>query len=54
VENAITRASQTVKGLEWFEVSQIRGIFLESTVYQFQVGMTIGFPVLSDEELRSP
>ena len=37
VENAITRAGQTVEGLDWFEVTQVRGVFLESTVYQFRI-----------------
>jgi flavin-binding protein dodecin len=53
VQNAVTRASQTVKGLDWFEVTQVRGVFMEGTVYQFQVGVKIGFPVMSEEELRS-
>lgn len=43
VRNGITRASQTVRNLEWFEVTQIRGHVVNGDVGHFQVTMKIGF-----------
>jgi flavin-binding protein dodecin len=42
VANAITRASQTLRGLEWFEVSAIRGRITENKP-EFQAEVKIGF-----------
>jgi flavin-binding protein dodecin len=43
VRNGITRAGQTLRNLEWFEVTEIRGHIVEGDVGHFQVGMKIGF-----------
>lgn len=53
VQAAVSRAAQTLKGLDWFEVSQIRGTIQDGRVNQYQVGVKIGFRVLSDDELRA-
>ncbi len=45
VRNGVRRASQTVRNLEWFEVTQIRGTVVDGAVGQFQVAMKIGFKV---------
>lgn len=52
IRNAIERASQTLKGLDWFEVTEVRGLLREGKVSQFQVAMKIGFRVMSEEELK--
>jgi dodecin len=44
VKNAVTKASQTVRNLEWFEVSDIRGR-IENNQPVFQVTVKIGFQV---------
>ena len=54
VQNAVRRASQTLKGLEWFEVSDTRGTIADGHVGEFQVTVRIGFRLLSDEELHHP
>lgn len=43
VEKAIDRASKTLRNLEWFEVTEIRGRVSDGKVAQYQVSMKIGF-----------
>jgi flavin-binding protein dodecin len=43
IRNALDRASQTLRGLEWFEVTQVRGSIADGAVRQFQVGLKVGF-----------
>ncbi|HLF76608.1 MAG TPA: dodecin [Dehalococcoidia bacterium] len=52
IESAVNRAGQTLKGLAWFEVGQIRGEIVDGSVAWYQVAVKIGFRVMSDEELR--
>jgi flavin-binding protein dodecin len=41
--NAITKASETLHNLEWFEVGELRGRIRDGKVDQFQVTLKIGF-----------
>jgi len=43
VRNAITRAGETLRHLDWFEVTQIRGHVVDGAVGHFQVGLKVGF-----------
>jgi hypothetical protein len=43
VRNGVTRASTTVRNLDWFEVTEIRGHLVDGAVEHFQVTMKIGF-----------
>lgn len=43
VRNAVTRAGQTLRNLDWFEVSEIRGTIADGDVEHFQVAVKIGF-----------
>lgn len=44
IRNAISTASQTIRNLEWFEVTEIRGqIEGDGSVGHFQVGVKLGF-----------
>ena len=52
IRNALTRASQTLQGLDWFEVVERRGTIRDGGVAQFQVTLKIGFRVMSAEELQ--
>jgi flavin-binding protein dodecin len=45
VRNGLSRAHQTVRNIEWFEVTQIRGTVNNGDVEAFQVAMKIGFRV---------
>jgi dodecin len=43
VRNGLRRAGQTLRHLDWFEVTQIRGQMEDGEVAHFQVGMKVGF-----------
>jgi flavin-binding protein dodecin len=52
IENAIGRAGQTLKGLDWFEVKEIRGNIQDGQVAWYQVKLGIGFRVLDPADLH--
>ena len=43
IQGALQRAAQTLRHLDWFEVSEIRGAIEDADVSAFQVTMKIGF-----------
>ncbi|MCZ0982236.1 dodecin family protein [Streptomyces diastatochromogenes] len=43
IRNGIERASQTLRGLDWFEVTQVRGHLVDGTIEHYQVGLKVGF-----------
>ena len=43
IKNAISRAAQTVRNLDWYEVLQSRGSINQGGVTSFQVTLKIGF-----------
>jgi len=43
IRNGIKRASETLRHLDWFEVTEILGNITEGDIAHFQVGMKIGF-----------
>jgi flavin-binding protein dodecin len=43
IRNAVARANATVRQLEWFEVTQIRGQLAEGGIGHFQVTLKLGF-----------
>jgi len=43
VRNGVSRASETLHNLDWFEVTEIRGWIDNGEVGHFQVSMKIGF-----------
>jgi flavin-binding protein dodecin len=45
VRNGIRRASRTIRNVDWFEVTQVRGTVIDGEVGQFQVAMKVGFRV---------
>ena len=52
IHNALTRASQKLQSLDWFEVVETRGTIRDGGVAQFQVTLKIGFRIMSAEELQ--
>ena len=42
IRNGIARASQTMRHIDWFEVTQIRG-YVRDDVDHFQVPLKLGF-----------
>ncbi len=43
IEKAVTRASQTIRNLDWFETKEIRGHIKDDKVIHYQVVLKIGF-----------
>lgn len=43
IRNGVTRAGQTIRHIDWFEVQEIRGHIRDGEVDHFQVAMKIGF-----------
>jgi len=43
VRNALEKARQTLRNLDWFEVRNIRGAILKNGEPEFQVEVRIGF-----------
>ena len=51
IRSAIAQASQSLKGLAWYQVIETRGLIQDGNVTQFQVSLKIGFRILSEGEL---
>ena len=49
IENGIARASKTLRNLDWFETTEIRGHLAEGSIQHFQVTMKVGFRIDDDE-----
>ena len=43
IRNGIGRATQTLRHLDWFEVTEIRGHLIDCQIEHIQVGMKVGF-----------
>ena len=43
IRNAVGRAGETLRNLDWFEVTQIRGQIEGSQVAHWQIGLKVGF-----------
>ncbi|MEV0182363.1 MULTISPECIES: dodecin [unclassified Streptomyces] len=45
IRNGIARAAQTVRNLDWFEVTQVRGQIADGQIEHWQVGLKVGFRI---------
>ena len=43
IRNAVHRAGETLRRLDWFEVTEIRGHIVDGQIGHFQVGLKVGF-----------
>jgi flavin-binding protein dodecin len=43
VASGVERASETLRHIDWFEVTELRGRVVEGKVAQYQVKMKVGF-----------
>lgn len=43
IEGALARASNTIKNLDWFEVTETRGHVVDGKVGHYQVTLKVGF-----------
>ncbi|MCD6376551.1 MAG: dodecin domain-containing protein [Caldisericaceae bacterium] len=46
IENAIKKASESLKAISWFEVVQQRGSVKDGKVEEFQVILKVGFKLI--------
>lgn len=45
INNAISKASETLSGLSWFEVKELRGSISNSKIKEYQATVIINFEV---------
>jgi flavin-binding protein dodecin len=43
IDRAIAKAAETVRGLDWFEVTSVRGQIADGRVAHYQATLKIGF-----------
>jgi flavin-binding protein dodecin len=49
---AIARANRSLKGPNWFKVTDLRGLIRDGEVSEYQVTLQLGFRVLRDVDLN--
>jgi flavin-binding protein dodecin len=45
IRNAVTKAAETVRNIEWFQTQEVRGQVVDGGVAYFQVTVKLGFRV---------
>jgi flavin-binding protein dodecin len=50
IRNGVARASKTLRNLDWFEATEIRGHIADGEIKHFQVTMKVGFRIEDDTE----
>jgi flavin-binding protein dodecin len=50
-KNAVDRASETLRGLGWFQVTEFRGLLEDGNISEYQVTLKVGFRVLDRDQL---
>jgi flavin-binding protein dodecin len=48
IKNGIGRAARSLRHIDWFEVTEVRGHVLDGEVDHFQVGLKVGFRLEDD------
>jgi flavin-binding protein dodecin len=43
IRNAVSRASETLRGMQWFEVTDTRGHIVDNKIAYWQVTIKVGF-----------
>ena len=49
--SAISRAGETLKGLGWYKVTDLRGLIRDGEVAEYQVTLQLGFRLLDTDSL---
>jgi flavin-binding protein dodecin len=50
IRSGIGRAQETVRNLDWFQVTEIRGHIADGEIAHYQVGMKVGFRLESGSQ----
>ncbi len=45
IKTGLDRAAATLRNVDWFEVTQIRGYVTDGSVDHYQVGLKVGFRI---------
>lgn len=53
VQNALGRASKTLRNIRWFEVTETRGYVEEGGVAYWQVTVKVGFTLDEDDDVQA-
>ena len=48
IRSGIDRASKTIRNLDWFEVTEVRGHIENGAIAHYQVGLKLGFRLEDD------
>ena len=48
IRNGVSRAAKTLRHLDWFEATEIRGQIVDGQIEHFQVTMKVGFRLDDD------
>lgn len=43
IQNALKRTSKTIRNVDWFEMSEVRGHVVDGDVAHYQVTLKVGF-----------
>ena len=43
IQNAVSRAAETLRGMQWFEVTDTRGHIVDNKIEFWQVTIKVGF-----------
>jgi flavin-binding protein dodecin len=43
IRNGVRRAGRTLRNLDWFEVTEVRGHIEDGEIAHYQVGLKVGF-----------
>lgn len=46
IQNAISDASESLEGIDWFQVTEFRGAVKDGKVAEYQAVMKVGFKVI--------
>ncbi len=50
-KNAVNRANDTLRGLGWFQVTEMRGLIQDGKIAEYQATAKIGFRLLDKDQL---
>jgi flavin-binding protein dodecin len=53
IRNAIARAATTIRHLDWFQTTEIRGHIVDGQIAHFQVTMKVGFRLEDSSDATS-
>lgn len=43
IRNGVQRAAETLRHLDWFEMTEVRGQIVDGRIQHWQVGVRVGF-----------